>query len=98
MIDVGVAERLPLLDVGDGEVEGSVDVAVLHGQQARLPVGDRGEDDPLRDRLRPPVVVAGFQHDPVGRRELDEPIGAGAERQRFGRADVLAETPRAGSS
>ena len=70
---VDIAERLPLLDVGDREVEGAVDVAVLHGEQARLPVGDRGEDDPLGDRLRPPVVVARLEHDAVGRRELDQP-------------------------
>ena len=47
------------------------------------------ERDLLDHRLRPPIVVAGLQHRVVGGREFDELIGAGAERQHLGRADIL---------
>src|SRR5262245_1393396 len=55
----------------------------------RVAVRDRLEDDALDHRLRAPIGLVGLEHDMVGRRELDQLVGPGAERQHVGRAEVL---------
>ena len=65
--DIDILQRLPLVDVGNGEIEGAVDIAVLHRQQPGLAIGDRLEDDLLGHRLRSPIVV-GWPRAPHGRR------------------------------
>ena len=70
-----------LLAMQNGDIEGAVDIAVLHREKACLAIGDRLEGDLLGHRLGAPIGGVGPQHR----------VGAADEVFQGQRPDLLAE-------
>lgn len=78
-----------MVDVGDGEIESTVDLALLHGKKPSRAVRNCLERDPFDGWLRSRVVVAGFEDDTICRNEFNKLVGASPKRESLGRSDVL---------